>query len=67
MIGRLSLKGAATAVWAGVVADAGDVGARYCEDCQVAEIIDDPSSRMGVRAYALDPDNAKALWATSEA
>jgi hypothetical protein len=54
-------------MWASVVATAGDVGAQYCEDCHIAEVVDDPSSRVGVRAYAVDPENAKALWATSEA
>jgi len=60
-------QGAATAVWAGVVAAADNVGARYCEDCHVAEVVDAENSRVGVRAYALDSENAKALWATSEA
>jgi NAD(P)-dependent dehydrogenase (short-subunit alcohol dehydrogenase family) len=57
-------EGAATTVWAGVVAPAEAVGGRYCEDCHVAEV----STRQGsgVRAYALDPDRAKALWARSE-
>jgi hypothetical protein len=48
------------------VAPADLVGARYCEDCHVAEIITDPTSDGGVCAYALDPDRAKALWAKSE-
>lgn len=59
-------QGAATSVWAGVVARADEVGGRYCLDCHVAEI-DDETARGGVRSYALDPDNAKALWAKSEA
>jgi NAD(P)-dependent dehydrogenase (short-subunit alcohol dehydrogenase family) len=60
-------QGAATSVWAGVVAPAADVGGRYCEDCHVAEIIDgDELMRGGVRPYAVDPHNAKALWAKSE-
>jgi NAD(P)-dependent dehydrogenase (short-subunit alcohol dehydrogenase family) len=58
--------GAATTVWAGVVASADAVGGRYCEDCHVAELNDDPPARWGVRSYALDADNAKALWAKSE-
>jgi hypothetical protein len=32
----------------------------------VAELVEDENSRSGVRAYALDGDNAKALWAKSE-
>jgi NAD(P)-dependent dehydrogenase (short-subunit alcohol dehydrogenase family) len=59
-------QGAATTVWAGVVAPADAVGGHYCEDCHVAEIIDDPNFRGGVRPYALDPARAKALWAKSE-
>jgi NAD(P)-dependent dehydrogenase (short-subunit alcohol dehydrogenase family) len=60
-------QGAATSVWAGVVAPAEDVGGRYCEDCHVAEIIDGGADlRGGVRPYALDGEHAKALWAKSE-
>jgi NAD(P)-dependent dehydrogenase (short-subunit alcohol dehydrogenase family) len=62
-------QGAATSVWAGVVAKAEDVGGRYCEDCHVAEQVEggpERSVRGGVRAYALNPDRAKALWAKSE-
>ncbi len=59
-------QGAATSVWAGVVAPADEVGGQFCEDCHVAQIVDDPALRAGVRAYALDADHAKALWAKSE-
>ena len=59
-------QGAATSVWAGFVAPAGEVGAMYCEDCHVAGVIDDPSAKTGVRSYALNPDSAKALWAKGE-
>ncbi|WP_312160960.1 SDR family NAD(P)-dependent oxidoreductase [Phenylobacterium sp.] len=60
-------QGAATSVWAAIVAPADAVGGRYCEDCHVAEIIDgDEMTRGGVRPYAVDPDNARALWAKSE-
>jgi NAD(P)-dependent dehydrogenase (short-subunit alcohol dehydrogenase family) len=59
-------QGAATSVWAGVVAPADLVGGLYCEDCHVAERVEDPNFRGGIRAYALDPDRAKALWAKSE-
>jgi NAD(P)-dependent dehydrogenase (short-subunit alcohol dehydrogenase family) len=61
-------QGAATSVWAGVVAPADAVGAHYCEDCHVAHVVDDAAEvREGVRGYALDPDHARALWAKSEA
>lgn len=61
-------QGAATSVWAGVVAPADEIGGKYCEDCHVATLTDagllDASS--GVRPYALDGERAKALWAKSE-
>jgi len=59
-------QGAATSVWAGVKAPADLVGGKFCEDCHVAVLEDSPDIRAGVRAYALDPENAKALWAKSE-
>ena len=60
-------QGAATSVWAGIVAPADEVGGLYCEDCHVAEPAEGAELRAGVRAYALDPEHAKALWAKSEA
>jgi NAD(P)-dependent dehydrogenase (short-subunit alcohol dehydrogenase family) len=59
-------QGAATSLWAAVVAPAAVVGGHYCEDCHVAEIIPDVAIRGGVRPYAIDPEHAKALWAKSE-
>jgi NAD(P)-dependent dehydrogenase (short-subunit alcohol dehydrogenase family) len=61
-------QGAATSVWAAFVAPAGNVGGRYCENCQVSEITDGLISPVspGVRSYALDPARAKALWTKSE-
>ncbi|MGC1303419.1 MAG: SDR family NAD(P)-dependent oxidoreductase [Caulobacteraceae bacterium] len=60
-------QGAATSVWAGVVAPAELVGGHYCEDCHVSQLTDaGMNAREGVRAYALDPDRARALWAKSE-
>jgi len=59
-------QGAATTVWSGIVAPADLVGGRYCEDCHVAELVESADIRDGVRPYALDPENAKALWAKSE-
>jgi len=63
-------QGAATSVWAGVVATADEVGGRYCENCHVGKIVADdvvisPISE-GVRGYALDAKNAEALWKKSE-
>ena len=63
-------QGAATSVWAGVVAAADEVGGRYCEDCHVGVIVPDDQQISavveGVRGYALDPERARALWAKSE-
>jgi hypothetical protein len=42
------------------------VAARYCEDCHVAETVVEAGFGGGVLGYAVDPDNAKALWAKSE-
>jgi NAD(P)-dependent dehydrogenase (short-subunit alcohol dehydrogenase family) len=63
-------QGAATSVWAGVVAPADEIGGQYCENCHVGHVVLDdavisPASE-GVRGYALDPDNAEALWKKSE-
>ncbi len=62
--------GAATSVWAAVVAPAEEVGGQYCENCHVRDVVaDDARLGMldeGVRGYALDPENAKALWKKSE-
>ncbi len=59
-------QGAATSVWAAAVAPADLVGGKYCEDCHVAELTTESAVRTGVRAYALDAERAKALWAKSE-
>ena len=63
-------QGAATSVWAAVVASAEEVGGQYCENCHVSEVVaDDARLGMldeGVRRYALDPQNAVALWKKSE-
>jgi NAD(P)-dependent dehydrogenase (short-subunit alcohol dehydrogenase family) len=63
-------QGAATSVWAGVVATADEIGGRYCENCHVGEIVPESTPitavSEGVRGYALDPNNAEALWKKSE-
>jgi len=63
-------QGAATSVWAGVVAVADEVGGRYCENCHVGNIVADhvtiSAVSEGVRGYALDPTMAEALWNKSE-
>ena len=62
-------QGAATSIWAGVVASAEEVGGQYCENCHVTKNLlvgDVDEVSEGVRAYALDPVRAAALWAKSE-
>jgi hypothetical protein len=63
-------QGAATSVWAGVIAPADEIGGQYCENCHVGKIVppDTPITAVseGVRGYALDPENAEALWKKSE-
>jgi len=63
-------QGAATSVWAGVVAPAEEIGGRYCENCHVGKVVPEDVTisaiSEGVRAYALDPKNAEALWKKSE-
>jgi NAD(P)-dependent dehydrogenase (short-subunit alcohol dehydrogenase family) len=63
-------QGAATSVWAAVVAPAHEIGSRYCEECHISKIVPDSvpvdAITEGVREYALDPRNAEALWKKSE-
>jgi NAD(P)-dependent dehydrogenase (short-subunit alcohol dehydrogenase family) len=63
-------QGAATSVWTAIVAPAEEIGGLYCEDCHVGEIVPDEVTLNGmsggVRGYALDPNNAEALWRKSE-
>src|SRR3984957_19392223 len=63
-------QGAATSVWAGVVAPADEVGGQYCENCHVGHIVADDviisAISEGVRGYALDSPTAAGLWKKSE-
>jgi NAD(P)-dependent dehydrogenase (short-subunit alcohol dehydrogenase family) len=63
-------QGAATSVWAGVVAAADEIGGNYCENCHVGTVVPDDVTisavSEGVRGYALDPNAAEALWKKSE-
>jgi len=63
-------QGAATSVWAAVVAPANEIGGQYCENCHVSHVVPDTATitamSEGVRGYALDPNNAAALWKKSE-
>jgi NAD(P)-dependent dehydrogenase (short-subunit alcohol dehydrogenase family) len=63
-------QGAATSVWAGLVATADEIAGQYCENCLVGKIVPDDvtitAASEGVRGYALDPNHAEALWKKSE-
>jgi len=63
-------QGAATSVWAGVVALAEEIGGKYCENCHVGEVVPDNATisgvSEGVRGYAVDSRAAEALWKKSE-
>jgi NAD(P)-dependent dehydrogenase (short-subunit alcohol dehydrogenase family) len=63
-------QGAATSVWAGVVALSDEIGGKYCENCHVGHIVADDviisAISEGVRGYALDSNLAAALWKKSE-
>ena len=63
-------QGAATSVWAAVVAPVDEIGGRYCADCHVGPIAPEHIAITGVsdgvRAYALDAKSAEALWKKSE-
>ena len=63
-------QGAATSVWAAVVAPANEIGGQYCENCHVGHIVPDDAPitaiSEGVRGYALDSNTAEGLWKKSE-
>ena len=63
-------QGAATSVWAAVVAPPEEIGGQYCENCHVGHIVPDNATitavSEGVRAYALDSNTAEALWKKTE-
>lgn len=60
-------QGAATSIWCALSDQLKDKGGIYCEDCNIAELVpDDSPVTHGVRAHAVDPDQAIALWQFSE-
>ena len=58
--------GAATTVWAATSPELDDVGGVYCEDCNVAPVIDEPGASLGVVSWAVDEAAADRLWVLSE-
>ena len=57
-------QGAATSVLVATSPLLEGIGGRYFEDCNEASL-NQPGSRRGVAAYALDPDAAARLWQVS--
>jgi NAD(P)-dependent dehydrogenase (short-subunit alcohol dehydrogenase family) len=66
MIFKQVPQGAATTVWAATAPELDGHGGLYCEDCGVAEPIEDPSMDQGIMSWALDEEAADRLWALSE-
>ncbi|EPG2632178.1 SDR family NAD(P)-dependent oxidoreductase [Pseudomonas aeruginosa] len=59
-------QGAATQVWAATSPQLEGMGGLYCEDCDVAGLaVGEGNALVGVRAHAIDPDQAQRLWALS--
>ncbi|WP_255399460.1 SDR family NAD(P)-dependent oxidoreductase [Oceanicoccus sp. KOV_DT_Chl] len=58
--------GAATTVWAAVSPQLQGQGGYYLEDCHVGVELDQSHALAGYCDYALDSDNAKALWDKTE-
>lgn len=62
-------QGAATTVWCATSPLLNNIGGVYCENADVAELVEktsDASTTGGVYLYSLDKNNAKRLWAWSE-
>lgn len=57
-------QGAATGLWAATSPLLDGRGGLYLEDCDIARVSapDQPMDDGGVRAYAIDPDEAARLW-----
>jgi NAD(P)-dependent dehydrogenase (short-subunit alcohol dehydrogenase family) len=61
-------QGAATQVWAATSPQLAGLGGVYLEDCDIAEpapVPADINNRVGIRDYAIDPNQAARLWALS--
>jgi NAD(P)-dependent dehydrogenase (short-subunit alcohol dehydrogenase family) len=59
-------QGAATQVWAATSPQLEGRGGLYLEDCEVATLApDDPERRVGVKEWAIDPEQAERLWSWS--
>jgi NAD(P)-dependent dehydrogenase (short-subunit alcohol dehydrogenase family) len=59
-------QGAATSVWCATSPTLDGLGGLYCEDCNIAPVVEPDSQGLGVRPYAIDPVLADQLWSLSE-
>lgn len=66
MVIKTAAQGAAVPVWAAAIADAAEIGGRYCVDFKASKIAEGLGTHDSVQGYAVDADNARALWARSE-
>ncbi|AEM86844.1 SDR family NAD(P)-dependent oxidoreductase [Streptomyces violaceusniger] len=58
-------QGAATQVWAATSPQLNGMGGVYLDDCDIAEPAPADGSRVGVKEWAMDPEQAARLWALS--
>ncbi|WP_439694843.1 SDR family NAD(P)-dependent oxidoreductase [Mucilaginibacter sp. AW1-7] len=64
---KTTQQGAATSIWCALSNQLDGIGGVYCEDCDIAELVpDDLQAGYGVRSFAINPDQAVALWRFSE-
>ena len=60
-------QGCTTTLWAATSPLLADLGGLYCEDCDVAQLVNaDSPPFSGVAPHAVDPDEAERLWTVSE-
>jgi hypothetical protein len=52
-------------VWAATAPRLAGLGGVYCEDCDIAEPAPADGTRVGVRDYAVDPEQAARPWTWS--
>ncbi|MCX4817093.1 SDR family NAD(P)-dependent oxidoreductase [Streptomyces sp. NBC_01239] len=58
-------QGAATQVWAATSPQLDGLGGVYLEDCDIAEPAPADGERVGVKEWAIDPEQAARLWKLS--
>jgi NAD(P)-dependent dehydrogenase (short-subunit alcohol dehydrogenase family) len=58
-------QGAATQVWAATSPQLDGLGGVYLEDCDIAEPAPEGEERLGVKDWAIDPEQAARLWQLS--